>query len=62
MVKTRLALEAQYRHMPQDYTPLGYPLDPAVMREVPVPLHESAARAYDDLVGEGPLTDGLIWT
>ncbi|MBL5974940.1 MAG: hypothetical protein D3X82_14550 [Candidatus Leucobacter sulfamidivorax] len=62
MVKTRLALEAQYRHMPQDYTPLGYPLDPAEMRQTPVPLHGSAARAYDDLVGEGPLTDGLIWT
>lgn len=62
MVKTRLALEGQYGHLPQDRTPLGYPLDPAEMRRTPVPLHEAAVRAYDDLEGEGPLTEGLLWT
>ena len=39
-----------------------HPLDPARMRETPVPLHDSARRAYDDLEGEPPLTDGLVWT
>ncbi|KRA24910.1 hypothetical protein ASD65_11080 [Microbacterium sp. Root61] len=62
MVKTRRAIEGQYAHMPQDRTPLGYPLDPAEMRNTPVPLHDSARQAYDDLVGEEPLTDGLLWT
>lgn len=62
MVQTRLALETQYRHFPPDYTPLGYPLDPAKMRQTPVPLHDSAARAYDDLVSQEPITEGLIWT
>lgn len=62
MVKTRLALEGQYRHIPADHTPVGYPQDPAEMQKTPVPLHDSAARAYIDLVDEGPLTDGLLWT
>lgn len=62
MVKTRLALETQYLHFPPDRTPLGYPLDPERMRNTPVPLHDSAARAYDDLASELPLSEGLIWT
>ena len=62
MVKTRLAIEGQYRHIPADHTPVGYPQDPAEMQNTPVPLHEGARRAYSDLDGEGPLTDGLIWT
>ncbi|GAB2850595.1 hypothetical protein GCM10027024_28130 [Microbacterium insulae] len=62
MVQTRGAIEGQYAHLPPDRTPLGYPLDPARMRDVPVPLHESARRAYDDLTGKPPLTDGLLWT
>ena len=62
MVKTRLALEGQYQHMPPDRTPVGYPLDPAEMQKTPVPLHDSARRAYLDLADEGPIVDGLIWT
>lgn len=62
MVKTRLALEGQYQHMPPDHTPVGYPLDPAEMQNTPIPLHPSAERAYRDLADEGPITDGLIWT
>lgn len=62
MVKTRLALEAQYQHIPADHTPVGYPLDPVEMQDTPVPLHEAAQRAYLDVAGEGPLTDGLLWT
>ena len=62
MVETRLALEAQYRHIPADHTPVGYPLDPVEMQKTPVPLHNSAKRAYLDLADSGPLTDGLMWT
>lgn len=62
MVKTRLALEGQYQHIPADRTPVGYPLDPAEMQKTTVPLHPSAQRAYLDLADEGPLTDGLLWT
>ncbi|MEJ7635519.1 TAXI family TRAP transporter solute-binding subunit [Aeromicrobium sp.] len=62
MVETRLALEGQYKHMPPDRTPVGYPLDPAEMQKTPVPLHAGAARAYLDLADSGPLTDGLMWT
>lgn len=62
MVQTRLALEAQYKHIPADRTPVGYPLDPVEMQQTPVPLHDSAARAYADLAGASPLTDGLMWS
>ena len=62
MVKTRLALEGQYQHIPADHTPVGYPMDPAEMQDTPVPLHDSAQRAYLDVAGEGPLTEGLLWT
>lgn len=62
MVETRLALEGQYRHIPADHTPVGYPLDPAEMQRTPVPLHDSAKRAYLDLADSGPLADGLMWT
>jgi hypothetical protein len=62
VLKTRRAIEGQYQHLPQDRTPLSYPLNPAKMRQTPVPLHESARQAYDDLEGEPPITDGLLWT
>ena len=62
MVQTRKAIEGQYQHMPQDRTPLTYPLDPTRMRLSPVPLHDSARRAYDDLEDSPPITDGLLWT
>ena len=62
MVKTRPAIEAQYRHLSVDRTPLSYPLEPEKMRDTPIPLHEAAVRAHDDLAGEPPLSEGLIWT
>ena len=62
MVKTRPAIEAQYRHLSVDRTPLSYPLDPQQMRKAPIPLHDAAARAHDDLAGEPALSEGLIWT
>ncbi|MFB8281143.1 TAXI family TRAP transporter solute-binding subunit [Nocardia colli] len=62
MVQQRTALEAQYRHMDPDHTPVGYPLDPAAMATTPVPLHPAARRAYADLAGAEPALDGLIWS
>lgn len=62
MLKTRRAIEGQYQHLPPDRTPLSYPLDPARMRLSPIPLHDEARRAFDDLEGEPPISDGLLWT
>jgi uncharacterized protein len=44
--ETREVIERQYRHLPPDRSPLGYPLDPAAMARTPVPLHPGAARYY----------------
>jgi hypothetical protein len=61
MVKTRRALEGQYAHLPQDHSPVTYPLVPADMARTPVPLHPAAARAYADTSDER--TDGpAIWS
>ena len=61
MVKTRRALEAQYAHLPQDHSPVTYPLVPADMARTPVPLHPAADRAYADLDDE-PVNDAPIWS
>ncbi len=61
MVTTRRALEGQYAHIPQDHSPVTYPLVPADMARTPVPLHPAAARAYADLVDE-PVTGTPIWS
>jgi TRAP-type uncharacterized transport system substrate-binding protein len=61
MVKTRRALEAQYAHLPQDHTPVTYPLVPADMARTPIPLHPAAARAYADL-DDDPVTAPAIWS
>jgi TRAP-type uncharacterized transport system substrate-binding protein len=47
--ETRGLIEAQYRHLPPDRSPITYPLDPVVMGRAPVPLHPGAARYYDAL-------------
>lgn len=49
MGETRAALEAQYRHLPPDRSPVTYPLDPAQMGRTPVPLHPGAAHYYEQL-------------
>jgi hypothetical protein len=61
MVRTRRALEAQYAHLPQDHTPVTYPLVPADMARTPIPLHPAAARAYTAL-GDGTVADAPIWS
>jgi TRAP-type uncharacterized transport system substrate-binding protein len=61
MVKTRRALENQYAHLPQDHTPVTYPLVPADMARTPIPLHPAAARAYADL-DDDPVTAPSIWS
>lgn len=61
MVRTRRALEAQYAHLPQDHSPVTYPLVPADMARTPIPLHPAAARAYAAL-GDGAVTGATIWS
>lgn len=61
MVKTRGALEVQYAHLPQDHSPVTYPLVPADMARTPVPLHPAAARAYSD-AGEDSVGGAPIWS
>lgn len=61
MVKTRRALEAQYAHLPQDHSPVTYPLVPADLARTPIPLHPAAARAYADC-GDDPLAGAPIWS
>ena len=61
MVRTRRALEAQYAHLPQDHSPVTYPLVPADMARTPIPLHPAAARAYTAL-GDGTVADAPIWS
>jgi TRAP-type uncharacterized transport system substrate-binding protein len=44
--ETRHLLEAQYRHLPPERSPVTYPLDPQAMGRTPIPLHPGAARYY----------------
>lgn len=43
---TRATIEAQYRHLKPEDSPLTYPLDPKRMCQSPLPLHPGAARYY----------------
>lgn len=61
LLKTRLALESQYRSFPQDRTPLTYPIDAAAVKSTRIPLHPAAERVYTELPDDAPLTEGLIW-
>jgi TRAP-type uncharacterized transport system substrate-binding protein len=61
LVQTRRALEAQYEHLPQDHSPVTYPLVPSDMARTPIPLHPAAARAYAD-VGDGTIAGAPIWS
>jgi uncharacterized protein len=47
--ETRDVIEAQYRHLPPERSPITYPLDPHTMGQAPIPLHPGAARYYGAL-------------
>ncbi|GAA3581343.1 hypothetical protein GCM10022222_77560 [Amycolatopsis ultiminotia] len=47
--ETRHLIEAQYRHLPPERSPISYPLDPPTMGRTPIPLHPGAARYYQAL-------------
>ncbi len=46
LVTTRETLEAQYKHIPPERSPLSYPLDPVKMAQSSLPLHPAAERFY----------------
>lgn len=48
LVETRHTLEAQYRHVPSERSPVSYPLEPAKMAQAPIPLHSAAKRYYEE--------------
>ena len=54
MGETAEAIERQYRHIPAERSPVGYPLDPERMRMAPIPLHPAADRYYSTRTEEGP--------
>ncbi|WP_410676067.1 TAXI family TRAP transporter solute-binding subunit [Amycolatopsis sp. cmx-4-68] len=47
--ETRHLIEAQYRHLPPERSPITYPLDPPTMGVTPIPLHPGAERYYQAL-------------
>ena len=49
LVKTRSAIEAQYRHLPSERSPITWPLEPAAMARTALPLHPAARRCYSEL-------------
>jgi TRAP-type uncharacterized transport system substrate-binding protein len=55
LVETRHVLEAQYRHIPPERSPLSYPLEPKKMCQSPIPLHRAAEQFYRH---SGVLSDG----
>ncbi|KAL4903423.1 hypothetical protein BDW74DRAFT_179840 [Aspergillus multicolor] len=46
LVETRATIEAQYKHIPPERSPLSYPLDPVKMPRSSVPLHPASERFY----------------
>lgn len=48
LVETREVIERQYRHLPQERSPVSWPLVPASMAQAPIPLHPGAARYYTE--------------
>jgi len=49
MNETGEAIERQYRHIPADRSPVGYPLDSRRIQRTPIPLHPAAERYYNEL-------------
>lgn len=48
LTETRNTIEARYRHIPPERSPLSYPLSPKKMAATPIPLHPGARRHYED--------------
>lgn len=48
LVETRQTIEAQYKHIPPERSPLSYPLKPANMAQSTIPLHSAAKRFYGE--------------
>jgi uncharacterized protein len=48
LVETRQSIEAQYRHLRSNRSPLSYPLDPRKMAQTPIPLHPGAYQYYHE--------------
>tara|TARA_R110002060_G_scaffold14219_8_gene19937 strand:+ start:293 stop:1291 length:999 start_codon:yes stop_codon:yes gene_type:complete len=48
LVEKRKAIEAQYKHLEPERSPLTYPLDPVAMAKPSIPLHPAAERYYRD--------------
>lgn len=48
LVETRGALEAQYRHVPSERSPVNYPIEPSKMAQTSIPLHPAARRFYEE--------------
>ena len=46
LVETRDQLEAQYRHLPPEKSPVSYPLVPSKMAKTTIPLHPGARKYY----------------
>lgn len=47
LVETRALIEAQYRHIKPEWSPISYPLEPARMAQAPIALHPGAQRYYE---------------
>jgi hypothetical protein len=61
MVATRGALEAQYRHLPPEHSPITYPLEPRAIASAPIPLHSAAEATYAAMGDDEQAGGGLIW-
>ena len=48
LVERREAIERQYHHIPPDYSPLSYPLNPSEMARTSLPLHPGARRYFEE--------------
>ncbi|KIX94739.1 uncharacterized protein Z520_09429 [Fonsecaea multimorphosa CBS 102226] len=46
LVETRHMIEAQYKHLAPEKSPLSYPLEPKKMAQPPFPLHDGAKEFY----------------
>lgn len=48
LCETKHVIEDQYSHIPQDRSPISYPLKPEEMHRSPIPLHKGAHRYFSE--------------